>query len=84
MMKATAGNGQKIADLLAQVEALDMPGNITYNMAINWDTICGYKEWESKQAHTASLQIPEVKALISQAFPFIDGTPKMLFEWESI
>ncbi len=83
-MKATEGNGQKIADILKQVSALDMPGNIKYNMAIDGDTICGYEEWESKEAHAASMQIPEVMELISQAFPFIDGKPKMLFEGENI
>jgi len=41
-------------------------------MAIDGDIICGYEEWESKEAHHASLAIPEVKALISQAFPLMD------------
>jgi len=83
-MKATAGNAEKIADILRQVSALKMPGNIKYDMAISSDYICGYEEWESKEAHAASMQIPEVRALISQAFPYIDGKPEMLFEGESI
>lgn len=83
-MKATAGNGPKIADLLRQVANIDIPGNIKYNMAIDGDTICGYEEWESSEAHKASMQIPEVQALVSQAFPLIDGKPEMLFEGESI
>ena len=83
-MKLTEGNGPKVADLLRQVEGLNMPGNIKYNMAIEWDTICGYEEWESKEAHAASMQIPEVMALVSQAFPLMDGKPEMLFEGESI
>lgn len=83
-MKATKGNGPKIAALLAQVEALNMPGNIKYNMAISWDTICGYEEWESSEAHKASMKIPEVWALVEQAFPLMDGKPEMLFEWENI
>lgn len=83
-MKATAGNAEKIAGILRQVPALHMPGNIKYNMAIDGDYICGYEEWESKEAHRASMQIPEVKALVSQAFPYMDGMPEMLFEGENI
>lgn len=83
-MKASEWNASKIADILRQVPALNMPWNIKYNMAIDGNYICGYEEWESKEAHSASLQIPEVKALISQAFPYIDGQAEMLFEGESI
>ena len=83
-MKATKGNGQKIADLLKQVEGLKMPGCIKYNMAISWDTIFGYEEWESKEAHKASMKIPEVWALVEQAFPYMDGQPEMVFEGENI
>ena len=83
-MKLTEGNGPKVAALLTQVKALNMPGCIKYNMAIDEDTICGYEEWESKKAHAASMKIPEVWALIEQAFPYMDGKPEMLFEGESI
>lgn len=83
-MKATAGNAGKIADILRQVPALNIPGNIKYDMAIDWDYICWYEEWESKKTHKDSMQIPEVKVLVSQAFPYIDGMPEMLFEGESI
>ena len=83
-MKFTQGNGPKVAALLAQVEALNMPGNIKYEMAIDGDTICGYEEWESKEAHAASMKIPEVWALVEQAFPYMDGKPEMLFEGENI
>lgn len=83
-MKATKWNGQKIADLLAQVSDLNMPGCIKYNMAIDGDIICGYEEWESSEAHKESMKIPEVWALVEQAFPYMDWQPEMLFEWESI
>lgn len=83
-MKATKWNGQKIADILRQVSDIDMPGNIKYNMAIDGDTICGYEEWESSKAHKASMQIPEVMELVSQAFPLIEWKPEMLFQGESI
>ena len=83
-MKATEWNGQKIADLLARVADLKMPGCIKYNMAIDGDTICGYEEWESSEAHKASMKIPEVWALVEQAFPYMDGQPEMLFEGTNI
>ena len=83
-MKVTEGNGEKVAALLRQVADLEMPGCIKYNMAINGDTIFGYEEWESKEAHAASMKIPEVWALVEQAFPYMDGQPEMIFEWENI
>jgi quinol monooxygenase YgiN len=83
-MKLSEWNGPKVADLLRQVEGLNMPGNIKYNIAIDGNTICGYEQWESKEAHTASMQIPEVMALVSQAFPLMDWKPEMLFEGEAI
>lgn len=83
-MKVTEWNGEKVAALLRQVKTLNMPGNIKYNMAIDGDTICWYEEWESKEAHAASMQIPEVMNLVKQAFPYMDGKPEMLFEGSSI
>jgi len=83
-MKLTEWNWEKVAALLRQVEALNMPGNIKYNMAISGDTIFGYEEWESQDAHKASMKIPEVWALVEQAFPYMDGKPEMIFEWEAI
>lgn len=83
-MQATQGNGEKIADILRQVPALKMPWCIKYEMAISGDTICGYEQWESKEMHAASMKIPEVWALVSQAFPYIEGKPEMLFEGEII
>jgi len=83
-MKATEWNGEKIAALLRQVADIDMPGNIKYNMAISWDTIFGYEEWESQESHKASMKIPEVWALVEQAFPLMDGQPEIVFEGEAI
>jgi len=83
-MKLTEWNWEKVAALLRQVEALNMPGNIKYNMAISWDIIFGYEEWVSQEAHKASMKIPEVWPLVEQAFPFMDGKPEMIFEWEAI
>jgi len=83
-MQLTENNGEKVANLLKQVEALNIPGNIKYNMAIDGDTICGCEEWESSEAHKASMKIPEVWALVEQAFPYMDGQSEMLFEGTNI
>lgn len=83
-MQLTENNGEKVANLLKQVEALNIPGNIKYEMAIDGDTICGYEEWESSEAHKASMKIPEVWALVEQAFPYMDGQSEMLFEGTNI
>lgn len=83
-MTLQEGAGPKVADLLRQVENIDMPGCIKYNMAINGDTIFGYEEWETKKHHEDSMQIPEVQALVAQALPFISGQPEMMFEGEAI
>jgi quinol monooxygenase YgiN len=61
-----------------------MPGCQEYRVAIDGDTILGYEAWDSKEAHSASMQIPEVMELVSQAFPLMQGMPEMVFEGESI
>ena len=61
-----------------------MPGCVSYKISLNGDTICGYEEWESKEAHAASMKISDVIVLVKQAFPLMDGKPEMLFEGESV
>lgn len=83
-MQITPWNGEKVAAILKQVEWLNMPGNQEYRVAIDGDTIVWYEVWDSKEAHRASMQIPEVMELVSQAFPMLTGKPEMVFEGESI
>ncbi len=83
-MQLKEGKGPEVAELLRQAKKLNMPGNVRYEIAIKGDTIFGYEEWETQQHHKDSLEIPEVKALISQAFPHMDGMPEMVFEGEAI
>ncbi len=83
-MQVKEGKGQEMADILRQVSKIDMPGCIKYNIAIRGDTIFGYEEWETKKHHEDSMSIPEVKALVQQAFPLMNGQPEMMFEGEAI
>ena len=53
-----------------------MPGNIAYLIgedAANPDAIWIVELWDSKDAHMASLQLPEVRAAIAKGRPLIAG-----------
>ncbi len=53
-----------------------MPGNIAYLIgedAANPDAIWIVELWDSKDAHAASLQLPEVRAAIAKGRPLIAG-----------
>ncbi|GAA0866256.1 hypothetical protein GCM10009115_28220 [Sphingopyxis soli] len=53
-----------------------MPGNIAYLIgedAVNPDAIWIVELWDSKDAHMASLQLPEVRAAIAKGRPLIAG-----------
>lgn len=53
-----------------------MPGCHAYLIAAdadNPDAIWVTEVWETEEHHQASLQIPEVRAVIQQAMPFITG-----------
>lgn len=53
-----------------------MPGNIAYLIgedAANPDAIWIVELWDSKDAHVASLQLPEVRAAIAKGRPLIAG-----------
>ena len=53
-----------------------MPGNMAYLIgedAANPDAIWIVELWDSKDAHAASLQLPEVRAAIAKGRPLIAG-----------
>ena len=53
-----------------------MPGNIAYLIgedAVNPDAIWIVELWDSKEAHAASLSLPEVQAAIAKGRPLIAG-----------
>ena len=53
-----------------------MPGNIAYLIgedAVNPDAIWIVELWDSKDAHMASLQLPEVRAAIAEGRPLVAG-----------
>ncbi len=83
-MNVTPWNATLVANILKEVAELKISWNIRYNIAINWNTICGYEEWESKEAQASSMKDPKVWALIEQTFPYMDRRPTMVFEGKSI
>lgn len=74
-MKTAPG---KRADVVAaMIEGTrNMPGNIAYLIAEDLgdpDSLWITEIWESREAHSASLQLPQVQAAIGKARPHIAG-----------
>ena len=75
--KMQAASGQRdtlISILLASTSG--MPGCLSYVVAKDpkdADAIWITEVWDSKDSHTASLTLPEVKAAIAKARPLIAG-----------
>jgi quinol monooxygenase YgiN len=76
-MKTKPGHREDVvAILLSGVEGLRQVGCDLYLVGVsNTDdvTIWVSEVWQSKEAHDASLQMPETKAAISQAMPMLTG-----------
>ena len=73
-MRAVDGDRENLAEILAGIG--DMPGCHSYQVALEesdphalWVT----EVWESADAHAASLQLPDVVALIEKGRPLIVG-----------
>jgi quinol monooxygenase YgiN len=74
MIAAPGQRDALIAILLESTTA--MPGCLSYVVAKDVkeaDTIWISEVWDSKESHTASLTLPEVKAAIAKARPLIAG-----------
>ena len=75
--KIVAKPGQREALVMALTEGSGaMPGNRAYIVARdakNPDVIWITESWDSKAAHTASLQLPQVRAAIRKGMPMIAG-----------
>ncbi|MEP0376297.1 antibiotic biosynthesis monooxygenase family protein [Parasphingorhabdus sp.] len=74
-MKVAAGKRDELVAILAK-GTCNMPGNIAYIISLDqadegaiWIT----EYWESKDAHTASLQLASVQAAIATGRPMIKG-----------
>jgi quinol monooxygenase YgiN len=86
-LQATAGNGEKLANILAQASQLvsTAPGCHLYLVSRDLqspDSIWITEVWESKDDHDQSLLIPGVRELIGQAMPILDGKPEKGLELE--
>jgi len=76
-MKTKPGHRDDVVDiLLSGVEGLRQVGCDLYLVGVsNTDdvTIWVSEVWSSKEAHDASLQLPETKAAIAKAMPMLTG-----------
>jgi len=73
--KAEPGRRDELVKLMLEGSA-DMPGCLSYVVAadvLDADTIWVTEVWTDKAAHEASLQLPEVQAVIGKARPLIAG-----------
>lgn len=74
-IRATSGNGDALADILAEAETTPMPGCRLYVVSRDEecsDTVWVTEIWESETDHQASLHLNEVRERIQRAMPIID------------
>ena len=74
-MLATPGKREDLLELLGGSDD-GMPGCLSYIVArdpTNADAIWITEVWDSKESHTGSLQLPQVRAMIAKAMPIIAG-----------
>jgi quinol monooxygenase YgiN len=72
-IKAQPGRGDELAAILA-ADAGTMPGCLSYIVAedvSDRDTLWISEVWSSKDAHAASLKLPQVRAAIAKGRPLI-------------
>ena len=79
--KAKPGYGIKLAAILIGASKLveKMDGCQSYIVGIDsndQDLIVVTEVWNSKADHDASLQVEDVRVLISKAIPLLDGAPE--------
>ena len=74
-MLVVPGKRQELVTILT--ESTDaMPGCLSYVVALdaaNPDAVWVSEAWDSKASHTASLELPQVKAAIARGRPLIAG-----------
>ena len=77
-LKATAGNGGKLADILLEAAAMVATAKGCRLYAISRDdsepdAVWITEIWDTKEDHDNSLKVPGVRELIGRAMPIIDG-----------
>jgi quinol monooxygenase YgiN len=73
-MRAAPGRRDDLVAILLEVRG--MPGCLNYIVALDpneSDAIWITEVWTDKESHSASLQLPEVRAAITRAMPIIAG-----------
>ncbi len=74
-MRAIAGERDALIALLLE-GTQSMPGCFSYIVAKDMadaDAIWITEVWDSRESHRASLQLPEIRAVIARALPLIAG-----------
>ncbi len=79
-LKATTGNGDQLAQILLEAANLleKVKGCQLYVVSRDpndYDVVWITEAWDSEADHDNSLQLQEVKDLILQAVPILDGKP---------
>ncbi|TBN56470.1 antibiotic biosynthesis monooxygenase [Glaciihabitans arcticus] len=70
------GRDELVTHLTQRSDALASIGCLAYEVGVNDEepnTVFVVELWESAEAHRASLQLPEVQALIHAARPLLSG-----------
>jgi quinol monooxygenase YgiN len=80
-LKAKAGSGEQLSSILLQASQLisAVKGCQLYLIskdAKDKETTWVTEVWDSKEDHDNSLKLENVRALIGQAMPIIDGMPE--------
>ena len=77
-LKASSGNGQKLADILIMASELVLRSDACHLYMISKDkedpdTIWVTEVWDSRASHEASLSLPSVQEAIARGRPLIKG-----------
>lgn len=80
-LQAKSGAGAQLAEILLEASRLvaNAKGCHLYLISTDVehpDAVFVTEVWDSSEDHRASLQMPEVRALIGQAMPLLDGPPQ--------
>ena len=80
-LQAQAGKGPELSVILLQAAALMETANgcilyLVSTTAETPDSIYVVEVWDTKEDHDASLTLPGVRELITQAMPLLDGSPE--------
>lgn len=81
ILKAQPNKGEALADIMIRASKVVMEekGCLLYLVSVNQespDEVWITEVWSNKDDHDASLNLPEVRALIGEAIPVLAGPPQ--------